>query len=223
MSRTRTSLIVLSVVLAASLTLFSGWVQGKLSNRWGHLVDMKPLVAKLKGVPPQFGPWKRTAERELEPDVVNELQCVGYVSRQYVNEETGDVANVALLLGPSGPISVHTPEICYSSRDFEQTAQRVAVPAGGGDDSFWAITFRTRNPLSRSEWLRVHYAWSSGGPWAAVKSPRLSFAGKPYLYKLEVAGYPPPGADPEKEDPAQRFLEDFVPVVRGCLVDSDKE
>ena len=66
--------------------------------------------------------------------------------------------------------------------------------------------------------LRVYYGWSEGGPWLAPDSSRLAFAGRPYLYKIQVASQHAPGDAPEADDPCLQFLKAFLPVLKDHLV-----
>lgn len=211
---------VLSIVLVVGLTLLSGIIHGRMSDRWGPPQDSLAAANKLAEIPDQFGGWKLQISEEISDSVVEMLECAGYINRTYVNQETGESVNVAILLGPPGPISVHTPEICYSSRDYAIVGepQQVTVRSSqGSDDEFWAMTFQSRD-LS-ADILRVYYAWSTGGGWSAAKAPRFTFAACPYLYKIQLAGHLPPGADAEASDPCRSFLQNFVPVATRYLVE----
>jgi hypothetical protein len=202
----------LAIALAAVLTLFSGMIQGHLNHRWGMSPDARAAVAVLDQIPHEFGKWRLETGGEKLSDVVkNILQCEGYLSNRYVNE-AGDQVSVAVLLGPPGPISVHTPEVCYSSREFDQVEDRVRTPveSDGHAGSFWRTTFRSRK--IDGSWMSVYYAWSDGGAWTASESPRFEFAGQPYLFKLQMAGHPNEDPRSTGSDPCVSFLNDFVPV-----------
>ena len=50
-----------------------------------------------------------------------------------------------MIAGPAGPISVHTPEICYSSRAYsiqEPRVQTAVSDKNGRTHSFWSVSFR---------------------------------------------------------------------------------
>jgi hypothetical protein len=64
--------------------------------------------------------------------------------------------------------------------------------------------------------MRVYYAWSDGGEWRASTAPRFEFASRPYLFKLQMAGYPASEADLDTSDPCVPFLNDFIPVWRNA-------
>lgn len=199
-------------------TLLGGWLQGRMITRWGAdellAVAGKRLEAPLSE---QVGGWRLVQATQFEPDVVRMLQCPAHFSRSYVHEQTGDSVSVAVIVGPPGPVSVHTPEICYSAQDYAITAERRSVAVV--DDSqrehqLWQVSLEPRSPTASSQ--RVLYAWGTGGPWLASADPRFNHAGEPYLYKIQLAG---PTVDTNAEfDPCQDFLRSFLPELQSHLV-----
>jgi hypothetical protein len=214
-------LFPLAVVLVAALTIFSGVIHGRMSNRWGPSADLIAAADKLERIPRQFGDWRLKSSEELNPMTRNMLECAGYLVRQYENLQTGDMVNVTLLLGPPGPIAVHTPEICFPAHNYQARNEReaVAIPrASGGDDRFWALEYKMND--IRGGLLRVYYAWSTGGRWAAPNDARFTYAGQPYLYKIQLSGLLPPGAASSAHDPCAAFLRAFVPVAGKCMIEA---
>jgi hypothetical protein len=216
----------LALLAAALLTIVGGVVHGRLSNRWGPPADVQAAAAALAGVPDQIGPWQKESDEKLSPQIEKMLECVGHVQRTYRNRQTHNRVNVAILLGPPGPIAVHTPEICYSSQDYTIIEQPHRITVGLGrvpaepaalSHTLWATTFRS-NDLEGGL-LRVYHGWSDGGAWTAPDKPRFTMADRPYLYKIQLAGYLPAGAAPQDEQDSGRvFLEQFLPAVAGHLV-----
>lgn len=207
--------LYLSTVIIAVSGVFHGW----LTNRWSEPAQLDVAGAELVAMPEQVGEWKLLGSHEVSPGVVNLLQCAGYIHRTYENEQTGERVNIAVFLGPPGPIAVHTPEVCYPSQDFEPIGSRERVTIGDSEnsdqarDQFWRSTFRS-NSLD-AETLRVFYGWSDGGPWRADESPRISHAAKTHLYKLQLTATLP--QDQERSDVGERFLAAFLPVVNQHL------
>lgn len=204
-------------LLAMGLTVASGAVFGKMSNRWGPPKGSLAAAEKLESFPEEFGNWKLQSSERMSDNVVAELQCSGHISRVYANQESGEVVSVAVILGPPGPIAVHTPEICYSSRAHKILEERKPTPAGESGDEFWSLTFE-KNDLTASL-IRVYYGWTVGNSWAATDDPRFAFAGYPYLYKIQLASYLPAGTNLESNDPCENFLADILPVLRDHLID----
>jgi EpsI family protein len=202
----------LAIAILASLTVVSGALQGRLTSRWGMPPDAKAAVAALESLPQEFGGWRLQDTQELSEVVRNTLQCEDHLVATYVND-SGAMVNFAILLGPHGPISVHTPEVCYSSRQYDIVEDRARVRAGqpNQEDHFWRTRFRARDLDARE--MHVYYAWSDGGPWTASQSPRVEYAGRPYLFKLQLAGYPEGGSE-SAFDPCEDFLNDFAPAWR---------
>lgn len=210
--------ILLAVGILLGITIASGTIHGRMSNRWGSPRQMREAAGKLRQIPDRFGSWRLRSEETLSDQVVETLECAGYVVRTYVDEQTGKAANVAVLMGPAMPISLHTPEICYSSREFSirKDGQKIAfTDAEGGNHEFRAVTLQS-NDL-RAAQLRVYYAWSTGQVWRAPdRDPRLAFLGAEHLYKLQLVV----PLENEVEDPGRLFLERFVPVAGQFLVAS---
>jgi hypothetical protein len=208
-----------ALLLVAGLTAAAGAADGFLRNRWQKPPDLLAAASRLQQVPERFGGWELESSEKLDPEVARMLQCAGYINRIYIHRGTGDRVHVALLVGPPGPISVHTPEICYSSRDYErvQDHQRLRIREDQPDEAFWAMSFRS--PDLKLNELRVVYAFTTGGAWSAPDHPRFLFGGRPLLYKLQLAGYLGPGADPDN-DPCRHFLKDFLPVLDATALSS---
>lgn len=206
---------VLTAVAIVSLTIVSGMVHGRLSHRWGPSADVVAAGEALKDMPTKFGPWEMRGEEPLTEQVVQTLQCSGYVNREYYNLDTGRSVRVAVYVGPPGPISAHRPEICYSSQDFEtkDETERIEIRSTDGDrmlGELWAVTFRTNN-VHRSP-LRVYYAWSDGGSWQATDTPRITFGGGKMLYKMQLSAPASAGEDVRQPefDTCRIFLQDML-------------
>ncbi|MFZ1936724.1 MAG: exosortase-associated EpsI family protein [Thermoguttaceae bacterium] len=209
----------LAVLVAVGLTIASGVIHGRMTNRWGVQIDTVAAANRLKEIPNEFGDWQLQAAEELDKGALQQLDPAGYVVRRYQNLQTGDVVNVTVLLGRPGPISVHTPEVCLGMQNYEVVGERrkATISAAAGADELWWLDYKVRN-LSGDQ-LRLYYAWSSGGRWQALEDARFWSAGLPYLYKTQLSCVLPPGAtNPPSDDPCRKFLQDFVPVARKYLV-----
>lgn len=211
-----TSYLVLGALLA--LTVISGLVQGKLANRWGLPADMTAAAQRFNEIPTSFGPWKLQKAEKMSDQVVEILECAGYINGSYVNQSTGEVVNAFVILGPPGPISVHTPEVCYSSKNYQITESRSRVKIGDqetSDNEFWAMTLRSSDV--NADMQRVYYGWGNAGYWTAPESPRITYGGDPLLFKIQLAAHLPPDTDLSQGDTCSRFLEAFVPVLNDAI------
>ncbi|WP_425616570.1 exosortase-associated EpsI family protein [Anatilimnocola sp. NA78] len=212
---------LLTGILLIAITVAVGAAHGTLIGRWGLKPDVMQGAKLLEKVPDQFGDWKRDGDdtTQLDPEAAKVLQCKGHIVRVYDNVRTGDRVSVAVLLGPAGPISVHTPEVCYSARDYQITSDRKSWSLPESDsknsDTFWDLRL-TANNVSETR-LRVMYGWTNHQTWQAPDHPRFSYGGSPYLYKLQLAG--PVNDDENQRDACNDFLTAFLPVLRNYLID----
>jgi len=201
-------------------TLASGWLHGTLANRWGQGDTLALAAAKLgSDLPPRLGPWRLAKALPVESDVRQSLQCAAALHGIYTNDQSGDSVIIAVLAGPSGPISVHTPEICYSAADYELAGQRqpwTVKDKQSQTHGLWTIHANSKH-ATRSN-LQVVYGWSTGGPWQAVRSPRFALAGFPVVYKLQLAG--PAGNDQRDValNPSHDFLVRFLAEIQPRLI-----
>jgi hypothetical protein len=176
-------------------------------------------------IPESFGRWRMTASEPVDDDVVRMLQCRAHQSRVYVDDETGEKLSFILFVGPPGPLVAHTPDICYSSAAFEiaeNTESEVVRGEGNQADTFNRIEFRSKSVSGEKQ--EVYYGWRRpAGHWEAPESPRLSLAGSPLLYKVQVASIDgaKPSSSTEDAEPVasvnRRFLADLLPVLDSIL------
>jgi len=215
------------VLVSAALllgTVGGGWLHGRMIQRWGQAEALKMAAEQLQGgLPQRVGPWHLIKTHELEEGVAEVLQCAGYLHGVYTNDQTGDTIVVALVAGPSGPISVHTPEICYSAQDYEMAGERQQVAlrdSSSQTHTLWQIDARSRH--AGRPHLRLLYGWSSGGAWQAASGPRFAFAGLPVLYKLQLAGPPDTHLSANSLDACQDFLSGFLSQIQSRLVNTSQ-
>ena len=117
----------LALALVIGLLLISTLVHGWLSGRWYVAKDLYQAGEKLEELPKQIGAWQQIESNGLDDSVAEMLQCYGSIVREYRHGDTGEQVTVALLLGPRGPIAVHTPDICYSSVGTKQVLSLIHI------------------------------------------------------------------------------------------------
>jgi Protein of unknown function (DUF3485) len=212
-------LLAAGLFAATALTGAAGWFDARLSNRWSTPHELEVAAQRLAEVPTRVGDWQMQSTSPLTPDVEKMLQCVGNFNRSYVNTATREVVDVAAIVGPPGPTSSHTPEICYTSHDHIELDKPTPVsirPQERPDEDFWRMTFKA-NDLDGAR-LRVYYAWSdASGVWTAAQYPRFKYGGQPLLYKIQLASHWDESKESEGGDPCRRFLESFLPALDKAL------
>ncbi|HEY1380608.1 MAG TPA: exosortase-associated EpsI family protein [Gemmataceae bacterium] len=208
---------VLPIVTVFAGVLVAGLVPGLWAGRWTASAAVDDAAARLAAVPATVGDWAGR-DQEVNPREREVAQVAGFLSRRYVHARTGQAVSVVLLCGRPGPVSLHTPEVCYLGAGFEEIGTRspVDVPGSPGD-RLW--TRRFRKTAAAPAYLRVLYGWSATGPWEAPDEnpPRLTFARKPALYKLYVVRELARPDEPLDGDPALDFVRGLLPELRGVL------
>lgn len=199
------------VAVGLLITVLTGIVYGRLCQRWGPNDDLKKAAQHLATFPKEFGDWQLVSDDPMSAFVIKTLSCAGYVNRQYVNQRTGETVSIAITAGPSGPISVHSPEICYSSNAYtvaDERSEIMLTDENQREHAFWSVAFNPK--IASGDQLRVIYAWSDGSQWTAPANPRFAFAGRPSLHKLQLSTLVPKSESEASQDPGKRFLADLL-------------
>ncbi|HYT94627.1 MAG TPA: exosortase-associated EpsI family protein [Gemmataceae bacterium] len=208
--------MLLSLVAAA--LLLDGYVHGLWTDRWKNSPELDQAAAKLDRVPLTLGEWRGQA-RELEARTVTLAGFTAYLNRSYQRSD-GSVVTVLLACGRSGPLSVHTPEVCYAGAGYSLAGPAVNHVVPGGELSpppeFWKGKFSKQDAVVPMH-QRVFWSWYARGAWKAPSSPRWSFAGLPVLHKLYVTCQLT-GTDERQEDAVcAEFMGQFLPAVEKAL------
>jgi hypothetical protein len=210
-SLSQSRLIAYSIA-AIALTMVTGLVYGRWTQRWGQPPSLQAAAERVESLPREIGPWRLVEEREVSKLILETLQCAGHTNRIYMNVNTGEKVAMAMIVGPSGPTSVHIPEICYSSRAFEIAQPREEKFFGGDSsgksNSFWEMKFKSQDAGVGE--LQVYYGWSTGDAWTASQSPRFEFGGRPLLYKLQVSAELAPTDGGSQKDPCRSFIDELL-------------
>lgn len=203
--------ILIAMTAVIALTVVSGIVQGTLRNRWGQSEALRKAAARIEAMPEQIGDWTMRASEALPQRTVEILECAGNVVRRYENAKTGESVSVTVIAGPAGPTAVHTPEVCLSSRAYERSEDRHVVTlkdAAGTAHDFWTLAFKSTDLGGGT--LRVMYAWNDGARWQAPADARFAFAGRPYLYKIQLTSESASTGGASEQEPCRKFLGDLL-------------
>ena len=210
----------LPYVAAFALLATSAAVQSRWTFRPAARGPKMP-VEIFKQVPAKIGDWEGQ-DSSIDDRSLNMAEIDGYLLRRY-RDRQGVGVTVMLVRGQPGPISVHTPEVCYGGSGYEQAAPLRKTPLDTGSSAhpaeFW-VADMTKKGAVADETLQILYAWSTDGTWWASESPRLEFARYPKLFKLyfvhELSAAP--GSEQAgKDDATPRFARQFLPELQKVL------
>ncbi len=154
-----------------------------------------------------------------EPEDMTRNGIQGCVFRKYKNMRTGATVSILLVCGRGGPISVHTPDVCYTAAGYQQSGGQDRTQASGSMGDFWKGYFALPNAVVPKR-LEIYWAWSrDGSSWSAPDSPRYTFARFPALYKLYVVRETPAKPRPEDDAVTKDFLALILPELHIAFAD----
>lgn len=208
---------VLPIAAGLAVIVSAGIAQGVWTNRWSRSRDLDQAIARLDRVAARVGGWEGH-DLELDAGELEAAGIEGHVARRYVSRSDGSAVTVLLVAGRPGPISVHTPEICYAGAGYKPEAApaRYAPPSGlPRPVEFWMGRFREGRSAAPMR-LRILWAWGSQGSWGAPDQPRLAYAPRRSLYKLYVISESAPGDD-RPDAAADSFVHDLMPELQRAL------
>jgi hypothetical protein len=214
---------ILRVALAVAIIIGSGLVYGGWTYRWRQPQSVQERIAQLESVPATIGEWSGTPLKMSE----SEMALAGvsaYLSRRYINAQTGDALTVLVVNGLPGTIAAHPPTVCYPGAGFELETPALFVMQGSSPEV--KAEFRTsvarKSHAVTPEQLRIYWSWTGSGSWSVPDEPRWIFASLPDLCKLyvvrRIAG---PVKQPE-DDPCHDFLKQFLPALSQALFTRDR-
>jgi len=207
--------VVLTIV-AAILIIAAGLWHGKITSRWGDTHELQDAVARITTLSMEIGDWTGK-DVEMNTRHLQVAEVAGYVSRSYVNKRSGERVTLLLICGKPGPISVHTPDVCYQSAGYKMgTKSTFAIQDAKSTrpDEFWVAKF-TKEPDPAP--LHILWGWTTNGIWMAPDSPRFVFFQAPVLFKLYVVREVKSLDAPLVDEVTQQFMKDLVPSLRQVV------
>ncbi|MCL2709506.1 MAG: EpsI family protein [Planctomycetaceae bacterium] len=225
-----TASFLLGTAVVVVLTLAFTWFAGTLTGRFGTFRGMDDARTSLKALPMEIGKWRAEEEQKMSDNAEKMLRVQdSYIIRTYKHADTQEDVHLTLMVGPSGRITVHTPEICFGGRDYEKEAARARVPISVQTQSedgeiseiqneFWRVDFVGRS-LDFNNRISFYWAASSGDAWQASDRPRYDYRKLRYVYKLQAQAYSGAGDDNagDDNDTVKRFLEECLPTIHEHL------
>lgn len=200
------------------IVLATGVLHGLQTGRWHSSTSVREAVERLNAVPAEVGSWKGS-DLTISAEELRRAGVEGWVYRRYRNENNGDTVLMLIVCGRPGPISVHTPEVCYAGSGYRALGdpQRKEIRVGASQTrSVWALRFK--GPTAEAvPPIEVNWAWNAGNDWTAPDKPRWVFARDSALYKLYVIADVPSAVAAKKRDPCGDFMQTTLSVLEAAL------
>jgi hypothetical protein len=178
----------LLVLAGFAVILTAGLVHGLWTDRWTSPRAIEEACARLRSFTPALAGWA-LEDQEMADSTIAKAEVSGYRRWRCVRQSDGQVLTVLLLCGRFGPLSVHTPDVCYGGVGYQVTGKiaRTTFPVPGleAPAELWTAIFRKENnPIAAP--LRIYWSWHDSESWKAPDFPRLSFRRALVLHKLYV-------------------------------------
>lgn len=207
--------------LAASLIVVaSGLVQGLWTDRFVQSRELSDAITRISLVPMNFGDWSGKPI-DVDQRQLDAAGIVGSAMRHYENRRDKRTVDILLVCGRPGPISVHTPDICYSGAGYVLMEDQLKTSVTYGNPQKTAQTWRGDFLKERSvvpSGLRILWSWNDGGGWKVSENPRRDFASCRALYKLYVVRQTNGSTlEPVEGDPGIGFLKELLPELERTL------
>jgi hypothetical protein len=207
----------LPAAAALVLLLVAGLVHGFWTDRWTVSKATAEAAVRLQHLPLAVGDWQG---ENVEVDTRETEAITGHLYRRYVNRSNGNQVTIVLLCGLPGPVSIHTPDVCYRAGGFdvaEPVKVKVAAEPPGPDGEFWAADLHKATATEEVR-QRIYWSWSATGAWTAPDDdPRGLFAGQPVLFKLYAVRDLAAGDKLRDDDPCAELLRQLMPQMKKTL------
>jgi hypothetical protein len=214
----------LPLVAFAALAVGLGAAYGIQTNRWMVSREHEAVVARLQAVPMDVGDWKG---EDIPFDSADFARAgiSGAVFRKYRNVRTGAAVTMLIVCGRGGPISVHTPDVCYADAGFQALGEPKRRPVGTGSTpveqiTVWSLDFAKPDPTDQTR-LEVCWGWIREGPFETPADARLSYGRFPALYKLYFVREYMPKSRTAKDNWCDQFIQRALPEIQSALARPD--
>ncbi|MFL5242844.1 MAG: exosortase-associated EpsI family protein [Gemmataceae bacterium] len=203
---------ILCIFTALTTVIGTGLVHGYWTGRWETDSERERAAMPLDDIALNLGDWQGA---DREPTSRAPEPMLGYLHRAYKNRKTGAVVYVSLVYGRHGPVSIHTPDVCYDASGFRVGQRSPFTAPGTAAELFTADAVKKRSDNQTVQ--RIFWSWNAGGRWQVADSPRLAFARYPMLYKLYLVREMNAVGEPLDDDPCVDLLRLLLPEMQRVL------
>lgn len=184
-----------------ALVVCGALVNGAVTQRWAVFATDAELTRRLHALDVRFEDWLPT---EIPTEMPLHEQSIA-TSRRYASP-AGRVASVSFISGVPGSVATHTPDVCYPGSGYKtlRAMRKEPFTTPDGRSHVGYVADFEKKTQTRVDRVRVRWAWTTDGTWAAPDNPRWEFARQfrsPVLYKVYVATpLPDVDSDAAQED-----------------------
>ncbi len=210
---------ILSLIVATGTLLAYGYAEGVWAGRWQPSDASRRAAERLKDVPLVIGSWA-SEEGEFDDRQLALAELDGVLYRVYTDRTTGQSVQLLVVCGRPGPVSVHTPDVCYRGLGYSTTlppARQILTQDDEGRElTCWAADFQKPTPGGK-EFLRIAWTWLGDGQWRAADQPRFEYAREPYLFKAYLLHPVMSARSDWTDDAIPSLAKELMPVLTRTL------
>ena len=229
--KTETTPLFFGMALVLISTLLTTYVVGGNWGWWGKMRQaMREAATVIEKIPKSFCDWEAAADDEpLSQVAIEQLELADYVVRRYTNRTTGETVSLILMIGPTGRLTAHTPQICFGGRNFLLDSPPIPVSFpyegdeentsehSGNKDVLAKVVFKNQSVSGGAKLF--YYGVSTGKEWMPItNSSRTDLQRCRFLYKLQLEAFISEENSGDN-DLIARFLRTFLPQIRSELVE----
>src|SRR5262249_26693898 len=121
--------------------------------------------------------------------------------------------------GRPGPVSIHTPDVCYGASGYTVGANsQFTTPADvAAPPAQFKTALMSQTKVAGQTQLRIFWSWSANGTWQVPDDARSAFARHPVLYKLYLVRELMNANEPVEEDPCVELMRQLLPELKRSV------
>ena len=203
---------VIALLSCCGLIMASGLLHGVITDRWTDPEDIEKAVSSFQFFPLELENWKGEL---LNQDNSKDSGLAASISVRYQNQSTGKKVTVFLGCGRPGPVSIHTPDVCYAASGFDvepQSTETFATATKEKTGKLFTARFK-KTKGGEQTLLRIYWTWNAAGEWTVAENPRLQYHSQKVLYKLYILHELENLGDP----PCPEVCSDLLPKLARAL------
>jgi hypothetical protein len=211
----------LPFLIAPPLLILAAIWQGKETERWGEMPEMKQFAARLDNLPLEIGPWIGKRGPRLEEGMRRAANAEGDLQITYTNQLTGEQAHMFIVCGRLLDMSKHRPDRCYPAQGYKAVGEEAALQKLTTATKS-KVEFRTAVYSKADQGIntRIYWSWASDGVWKGPDGEdglRKEFRRTKPIYKMYVDN-PVHGSDERAgEGPSIELIKVLVPAYNKVL------
>jgi hypothetical protein len=210
--------IVAWCAAAVVLLAASGGYRIVQAGRFADETDHQALCPfPLRDIPRSIDTWKvvEGSETLLDPQTTRITGSTDHIMRVYADELTGVALSVLILYGPAGPVTPHTPQVCYPSSGFATVGGTVdrKVPLDGGGSADFRSSVFAKSGGRAMIYQTVYHTYEMNGVWSpAVENHKLPRR-NPGVFKVQIQRRSFEGERRGDNEPIEAFVAKLLPVI----------